>query len=348
MKSGATNRRYSVAFAVIALAAVAAFVCSIFVGSVFISPSELLSSLFSSLANGGKEGSADDVVATIVNFRLLKSVTALLAGMALGCCGLLMQTLFKNPLADPYILGISSASGLGVSLYILGASAFGVGQGTFIHGFGVAGASLAGAFLLALLIIYVSRRLTDNLSLLIFGIMVGSVASALITMLQYLSADSALKAYVLWTMGCFAAVPGSSVAILAGMVVFGLVISVFVIKDLNTLLLGENYAKSLGIDTMRVKMKILVAATLLAGGVTAFCGPIGFVGIAIPHIARFVFRNSNHRVLLPASILMGALVMLLVDIIASVPSSGVVIPVNTVAALMGIPVIIAIIWKHRK
>ncbi len=339
MKGG--NAKYFILFST---AIVLAALLDLMTGSVSLAPSDIFSYL-----SGGSNGQAShSTLGVIMQFRLLKMLAALMSGAALGCCGLLMQTLFRNPLADPYILGISSASGLGVSIFVLGSSALGLGAGTMFHSLGIAGSALAGAFALALLIIYVSRRLKDNLSLLIFGIMVGSVASAIITMLQYLSADSALKMYVLWTMGSFSGLSVQSIAALAVMLLAGLLLSVLSIKDLNTLLMGETYAQAIGLNTGRIKIKVLLAATFLAGGVTAFCGPIGFVGIAIPHVARFIFRNSNHRILLPASILLGAFVMLIVDMISTCPAGGVLIPVNTVAALMGIPVILAIILKNRK
>lgn len=334
---------YSKYFIFFSVVTVLAALLDLMLGSVSVAPADILRHII----KGPDNDASESVTGIILRFRMLKMLAALMSGAALGCCGLLMQTLFKNPLADPYILGISSASGLGVSVFVLGSSALGIEAGNMFHSLGTAGSALVGAFALALLIIYVSRRLKDNLSLLIFGIMVGSVASAIITMLQYLSADSALKTYVLWTMGSFSGLSVHSIVALAIMLLAGLFLSVLSIKDLNTLLMGENYARAIGLNTNRMKIKILLAATFLAGGVTAFCGPIGFVGIAIPHVARFIFRNANHRVLLPASILLGAFVMLIVDMISTCPAGGTLIPVNTVAALMGIPVILAIILKNR-
>ena len=198
-----------------------------------------------------------------------------------------------------------------------------------------------------MLIISLSHKLKNNLSLLIFGVMVGSVASAIINLLQYFTSASSLKMYVIWTMGSFAGLSPLQLWLLAGMVVVGVAMSVCNIKDLNALLLGEQYAAALGINIRGVKIRILVATTLLAGSVTAFCGPIGFIGIAVPHITRFIFRDANHKVLLPATALVGGTMMLLADLLTNIPASGNVIPINTVTALLGIPVILVIILKNR-
>ena len=341
MKSGA---KYYILFAAVLICC---FVADIICGSVAIPVKDIINSLFSSdtLPDNAQSTFVRDI---ILNFRLPKAFVALLAGIGLPVCGLQMQTLFKNPLADPYILGISAASGLGVALFVMGGSLIGLDMNSpFFQIFGVAGAAMAGAFLLTLLIISLSNKLKDNLSLLIFGIMTGSVASAIISLMQYLSNASQLKSYVIWTMGSFAGLSSLQISIMGIMVIAGFLMSVYNIKDLNALLLGEQHAAAMGLNVKAIKVRLLLATTLLAGSVTAFCGPIGFVGIAVPHIARFIFRNANHKTLLPATAIIGGITMLFADIISQMPGTGTVIPINTVAALLGIPVILYIITKNR-
>lgn len=337
------------------IALVAAFVASIFFGAVDIPFKDILNSLFnpypdSSVLSGDSASSvADSYIRDIIlDFRIPKALTALLAGIGLSICGLQMQTLFKNPLADPYILGVSAFSGLGVALFVMGGTLLGVEiSHPLFQIFGIAGAAMAGALGLMLLIISLSGKLKNNLSLLIFGIMAGSVASAVINLLQYFTSAASLKMYVIWTMGSFAGLGGLQLAILGTMVVAGLALSIYNIKDLNALLLGEQYATALGLNVKGIKIRILTATTLLAGSVTAFCGPIGFIGIAVPHIARFIFKDANHKTLLPGTALVGGFMMLAADLLAQLPGGGNIIPINTVTALLGIPVILVIILKNR-
>ncbi len=313
----------------------------IFLGSVLIPFKDVLQALM------GKNVS-EFVDKIIWNYRIPKTITAVLAGIALSVSGLQMQTLFKNPLADPFILGISAGAGFGVALFVMGFSAAGIDiSNSLLANFGTAAAGWLGALGVTLLILIVSERLRDNLSILIFGIMLGSVLSALISLLQYLSDSSALKVFVLWTMGSFAGLNQNQLGILILLIISGFAISVYNIKDLNTLLMGETYAKSLGVNLKSTRKRILIATTLMAGGVTAFCGPIGFIGIAVPHIARMIFKNANHKILIPASAILGAAIMLFTDIIAQLPGKSAVIPINTVSAIIGVPVIIVIILKSK-
>ena len=341
-------KKYTKYYLLLALLMVLCFCADILFGSVRISAGDVIKSIFPSLLSGDIHSVGGYIGDIVFNFRLPKAITALLAGVGLSLCGLQMQTLFKNPLADPYILGVSAASGLGVALFVMGGALFGIEMThPFFQIFGIAGAAMAGAFALMMLIVSLSARLKSNLSLLIFGVMIGSVGSAIINLLQYFTSASSLKMYVLWTMGSFAGVSGAQLWVLAAMAVAGVVLSVYNIKDLNALLLGEEYASALGLNVKGIKIRILLATTILAGGITAFCGPIGFIGIAVPHITRFVFRDANHKILLPATALVGGCMMLFADILTNVPASGNVIPVNTVAALLGIPVILVIILKNR-
>jgi iron complex transport system permease protein len=314
----------------------------LFLGSVSLNAADVWAALW------GNESS--DIVYKIVwNFRFPKMVTALLAGMSLSVCGVQMQTLFRNPLADPYILGISSGAGLGVAFFVMGSSLFSIGRHSipWLFDLGTAAFAWMGALAVMLLVLAASGRLKSNMSLLILGIMTGSAASALIGLIQYFSEAPALKSYMLWTMGSFVNVTGNRLVIMTFLCLAGLLISVYNIKDLNVLLMGEQYAQSLGLSFSKVRNRIFVATTLLAGSVTAFCGPIGFIGIAVPHISRMIFHNANHRVLIPAAALTGACMMILADIISQLPGTQSVLPVNTVAALMGIPVIIYVIFKNR-
>ena len=326
------NKKRGIYFILLSTAVLLLFVADLLLGSVSFSVRELF---------------ATDMGRNILlAFRLPKAYTALISGIALALCGLQMQTLFRNPLADPYILGVSSGAGLGVALYIMGITVWGVERNNLLQSLGSAGAALLGALAVTLLIFYVSKRVKGNLTLLIFGVMIGYIASAVVSLLQYASNAHALKAYVLWTMGSFAALDSIQLIILTILIVAGAVMAVLNIKDLNAILPGEEYALSLGLNIKHIRNKILISTTLLAGAVTAFCGPIGFLGIAVPHIARFCFKDANHRVLVPASALLGAAVTLLADTLSELPGSGSIIPINTMAALLGIPVIIAILFRR--
>lgn len=284
----------------------------------------------------------------LFSYRIPKAITALLAGAALSICGLQMQTLFRNPLADPFILGISSGAGLGVAIFVMGFSAFGITlSSSFLANIGIVTAAWLGAFGVTLLILIVSQRLRDNISLLIFGIMIASVTGAIISLIQYFSSSTDLKIFVMWTMGSFSGLSSTKIWIMFLLVMVGFALSIYNIKDLNALLLGEAYAKSLGVNLESTRRRILIATTLLAGSITAFCGPIGFIGIAVPHIARMIFKNANHKVLLPATALLGAALMIFADTVSQLPGQAQILPINTVSALIGVPVILYIILKSK-
>ena len=323
------------------LIAVILFLFDIILGSTSISLKEILS-LFGS--NG-----TDPMISTIIlEYRLPKAITALISGIALSICGLQMQTLFKNPLADPYIMGISSGAGLGVAIFLMGSSFLGTSVISSLGmSIGITISAWFGAFCITMLIILLSKKLRDNLSLLIFGVMIGYIGSALVGLLQYFSSSTALKSYVVWSMGSFAGLSNSQLLILTLFLLIGILFSIYNIKDLNVLLLGEQYAENLGINLRISKLRILIATTLLAGSVTAFCGPIGFIGIAVPHIARAIFKNADHKILMGGCALVGISTMLFADIIASLPGQSGVLPINTVSSLFGIPVILIIIIKKR-
>jgi len=272
-----------------------------------------------------------------------------MVGVSLSVSGLQMQTVFRNPLADPYVLGISSGAGLGVALFVLG-TGFWMASGAllWLKEFGTAAAGFIGAMSTLAIILMISVRLRNAMTILIFGIMIGGAVSAVVGLLQYFSTASSLRMYVLWTMGSFSNVSPQQLSLLFASVVVGLIIAILSIKNLNALLPGDTYAQSTGMNVRRARSIIFISAGLLAGSVTAFCGPIGFIGIAVPHVARRTFRDANHVLLIPASILIGACVMLLSDIISQLPGSGNVLPINTITALMGIPVILLIIFRTQR
>ena len=323
-------------FTALALLTVALFTADLLVGSVSVAPADI----WAALTGGDCDPAIRDI---ILRIRLLKAVTALLAGAALAASGLQMQTLFRNPLAGPYVLGISSGAGLGVALFLLGAPLLGVSAHSFVQSLGIAGAAWLGAALVLLVVMAVSRRIKDIMVILILGMMFGSGISSIVEILQYLSSEAALKSFVIWTMGSLGDVPGGNLALMLPVVAAGLVLSVAAIKPLNLLLLGENYARTMGLNVQRTRTLLFLSTVLLAGTVTAFCGPVGFIGLAVPHLARMLFASADHRILMPGSMLAGAALLLVCDLI----SKTLALPINTVTALMGIPVVIIVVVRNR-
>jgi len=274
------------------------------------------------------------------DIRLVKALVAVMAGVALAVSGLQMQTLFGNPLAGPYVLGVTSGATLGVALFVLSAPLL-----TWlpaVSGLGMAGAAWIGAFAVLALVALAGVRLKDNLVLLVLGMMLSSAIGAVVQILQYLSSEQALKMFVVWTMGSLGDVTSPQLWLLLAAVLVGLVLAVITLKPLNLLLLGEQYARTMGIDIKRSRLLILLSTTLLAGTVTAFCGPIGFVGLAVPHIARVLFAEADCRIILPASALVGICLMLVCDIAART----LMLPINSITALVGIPVVVWIVLKR--
>jgi iron complex transport system permease protein len=316
-------------------------ILDIFLGSVSIRPSEVLNAFFTNSHNGFQT--------IVLKFRLPKAITALLVGIALSLSGLQMQTVFRNPMAGPYVLGISSGASLGVAFVILGFSATITpdsltGLGNWI----LVAASWLGAGAVMLLIMVISSRVKDIMTVLILGIMLSSGISAVVTIMQYFSNETMLKAYVIWTMGSLGNLTVSQLNVLLISVSAGIILSLFSSKMLNALLLGENYAGSIGLNVKFARAVIFICTSILAGSVTAFCGPIGFIGIAVPHIVRILFKTSDHKILIPGTILMGGAVMLASDILSQLPGSETVLPINAVTSLIGIPVVIWVILRNRK
>lgn len=315
-------------------------ILDVFLGSVNIKASEVINAFL------GKSSAGFGTI--ILKFRLPKAITALTVGIALSLSGLQMQTVFRNPMAGPYVLGISSGASLGVAFVILGFSSAitpdslsGLGNWLLVF------ASWIGAGTVMLLMMVISSKVKDIMTILILGIMLSSGISAIVTIMQYFSSETMLKAYVIWTMGSLGNLTSNQLQVLLISVSAGIILSLLSSKWLNAFLLGENYAASIGLNVPFARAIIFICTSILAGSVTAFCGPIGFIGIAVPHMVRILFRTSDHRILIPGTILMGGVVMLISDIISQLPGSESVLPVNAVTSLIGIPVVIWIILRNR-
>ena len=329
------NSRSTILFVFLALLTAILFVVNIAIGSVNIPLAEIW---------GVMKGEAGaDIRSIVVDIRLVRAVVALLAGVALSLSGLQMQVLFRNPLAGPYVLGVSAGASFGVALLLLGAPLLGVTMPPIVQSLGSAGAAWIGSAVVLVAVVALARRIKDIMVILILGIMLSSGVGAVVEIMQYFSSEASLKSYVIWTMGSLGEVTTSQLAIIVPVIVVGVALAVATIKPMNMLLMGENYAGSMGLNIGRTRRLILASTTLLAGTITAFCGPIGFVGIAIPHIARMLFRSADHRVLLPATLLCGAVMMLTGDIVAKLLT----LPINTITALMGIPIVIYIVIRNR-
>ncbi|ADN36983.1 transport system permease protein [Methanolacinia petrolearia DSM 11571] len=320
------------------------FVLDLVLGSVNI-PIESIISIIT-----GAE-TKDTWINIFYDWRLPKTLTALLAGASLSVAGLLMQTLFRNPLAGPYILGISSGASLGVAIVIMAGGISGsiVASTLGLFGnLGIAVAATAGSAVVMILLLFASRKIESNITILIIGMMFGYITSSIVSVLMQFSASETMQSYVYWSFGSFSGVTWSQLFILLIASIAGLVISFLLVKPLNALLLGDKYAVSMGIDYKKIRYIIIINTSLLAGIVTAFCGPIGFLGVAVPHLCRSLFVTGNHRTLVPACIIMGGIIAIASDIIAQVPGTGLVLPLNAVTALFGAPVIIWIILRGTK
>ena len=327
--------RTTILFTLLAVLCAVLFVVDIAVGSLSIPFAEVVKVLLG--------GGSDDVRSIVLDIRLVRAVVALLSGVALSVSGLQMQVMFRNPLAGPYVLGVSAGASLGVALFLLGAPLLGYAISPAMQSIGTAGAAWIGSAVVLLLVVALSRRIKDIMVMLILGIMLSSGVGAVVEILQYFSNEASLKSYVVWTMGSLGDVTATQLTLLAPVIVVGLIMAVVAIKPMNMLLAGERYASSMGLNISRTRQLILASTTLLAGTVTAFCGPIGFVGIAVPHIARMLFRSADHRTLLPATMLVGVVMLLVGDIVAKYFA----LPINTITALMGIPIVIYIVTRRR-
>lgn len=305
-------------------------------GSVWISPLSILSSF---------EGLTPMQQQILWYLRLPKMLTAILAGASLSVAGLMMQTLFRNPLAGPYILGVSSGASLGVALITMCGVAVGGSSIAWLGGGLISGAAITGSILVMLLVMLIAKRIRSNVTLLIVGMMVGNIAGALVNMIQNFANPDSLKLFIVWTLGSLTGVGWEQLPILSMGVLLATIIVLLLIKPLNGLLLGEDYARGLGINVERTRWMMVTASCLLAGSVTAFCGPIAFIGVAVPHIARGIFATSNHRLTIPAAALIGANILLICDILCNIGTYS--LPISTISALFGAPIIIWIILKKK-
>lgn len=324
------------------VSAVLFFGLDLFLGSVKIPLNNILSILM------GDAIEKETWKIIILNARLPKAIAAILCGAALSVCGLQMQTLFRNPLAGPYILGISSGAGLGVAIFIMGLSFIGISNVGFPPNSGLIISSILGSLGVLAILLSIINRLKDIMTVLILGIMIGSVITAIIGIIQYFSQDTQLKSFIMWTMGDLSAVTRSELTLLTPVVIIGVVLSFLTSKNLNAYLLGESYAKSLGVNIKRSQFFIILVTSILTGSITAYCGPIGFIGIVIPHLARMISNSSDHRILIPLSILLGINILLISDIISQLPGLEQNLPINSITSLIGIPFIIWIILKNKK
>ena len=320
------------------------FLLSLVVGSVSIPLTDILTILV------GGEPARATWTTIVLDFRLPKALTALLAGAALAVGGLQMQTLFRNPLADPYVLGVSSGASLGVALVVLSVGTTGsmLLAGLGLSGdFGITLAAILGSGFALLLVIAVAARVQSVITLLVLGLMFGYATGALVSLLMYFSVAERIQMYINWTYGSFSGVSWRQMPIFIPVVIIGLLLTFLLSKPLNALLLGEAYARSMGLNVRRVRLAIISSTALLAGSVTAFCGPIGFLGLAVPHLCRALFGTSDHRILTPATLLLGGTLALVADLVAQMPGSQIVLPLNAVTALIGAPVVIWVILRRR-
>lgn len=325
---------------------VAAFLLDVALGAVHIPIGAVLKTLFS-------PATADGTWLYIIEkIRLPKACTAVLVGCGLSVSGLQMQTLFRNPLAGPSVLGITAGASLGVALVMLSAGT--VTSLYTIQEMGISGswliilASSLGAALIMILIVVISSSLKDNVIVLIVGVMIANITFSMVSIWQYFSSPELIKDYLIWTFGSLGGVTAEQLIILAVVVTIGVLISFFSSKLMDAMLLGDNYARSMGLTVKRARLLIIGSTSLLAGGITAFCGPIGFIGIAVPHLTRALFNTSNHRILIPGCCLIGTVLMLVCDLVAQLPGSQTVLPINVITALVGSPVVIWIIIGRNK
>ena len=337
------SRTYRSYFIMLILLLVIVFMLNISLGSVAIPLDEILITL----TGGDPSRSTWNYI--ITDYRLPKSITAILTGSGLALSGLMMQTLFRNPLAGPFVLGISSGASLGIAILIFGAGIFGgMLGGIIMNSWGLVIASALGSFLVLLAVLAVTLKVKDTMAILIIGLMFGSVTSAVVAVLAYFSDAEQLQQYIFWSFGSLGNVSWQGIIILSINCFLGLILSILCIKPLNALLLGENYAQSMGMNLKKTTLLVIVATSLLAGSITAFAGPIAFIGLAVPHLTRQFFTTSNHWILVPAVILSGSILMLICDTIAQLPFSEYTLPINAITSLVGAPVVIWLLVRKRK
>ena len=337
------QKNYTKHFIFLSVSMIILFFLNISFGSVSIPFKDIFNSVF------GGNVTKDSWETIVINFRIPKAITAVLVGSGLSICGLLMQTLFRNPLAGPFVLGISSGASLGVAILILGSSVFGGFLLTSsLSNWSLPIAASLGAFLVLSAVIIAANRVRNTMSILIIGLMFGSLTSAIISVLAYFSEAAQIQQYLFWSFGSLGNLSWNEIIVFISIYAIGVLGTISVIKPLNSFLLGENYAKSLGINVKRSRNIILLITSLLTGVITAFSGPIAFVGLAVPHIARMLFSSSNHKILLPAVAVIGAIVLLICDMIAQLPTSEFTLPINAITSLFGAPVVIWLLVRKKR
>lgn len=336
------KNRNTILFASLSLLLLLTLLLNISFGQVTIPVKEVFKSLL------GSNASKETWNYIIVNYRLPKAITAILVGVALSISGLVMQTFFRNPLAGPYVLGLSSGSSLGVAFVLLGAGFLPAALSTFfLSSYGIILASCVGSLLVLILIVLVSNHLRDVMSILIVGLMFSSFTSAIVNVLTYFSTAEQLQKYTFWSMGSIGNMSWNNIAFLVITVLIGTLISIFSLKPLDALLLGENYAKSMGLNFSKTKYAIIFSTSILTGSVTAFVGPIAFVGLAVPHLAKLIFHTSNHKTLFVGTVLIGSIIMLLCDLISQMPGMDFTLPINAITSLVGAPIVIWLIVRKK-
>jgi iron complex transport system permease protein len=334
--------RNTLLFTSLSLLLLLALLLNISFGQVAIPIKETFKSLF------GGQAEKETWEYIIVNFRLPKAITAILVGMGLSVSGLLMQTFFRNPMAGPYVLGLSSGSSLGVAFVLLGAGFLPKLFSQFLlSSYGIILASCLGSLFVLLMILVVSQRLRDTMSILIIGLMFSSFTGAIVSVLSYFSTAEQLQKYTFWSMGSIGNLSWESILLLSISVAVGLLLSLLTLKPLDALLLGENYAKSMGLDLKKARYAIILATSILAGSITAFAGPIAFVGLAVPHLSKLLFQTSNHRILFVSTLLIGAIIMLFCDTISQMPGFDFTLPINAITSIVGAPVVVWLIVRKK-
>jgi iron complex transport system permease protein len=334
--------RNALFFALLSLTFFVSLILNLSLGQVTIPVKEVFNSIL------GSSASKETWEYIIINYRLPKAITAILVGIGLSISGLLMQTLFRNPLAGPYVLGLSSGSSLGVAFVVLGAGILpAFVSDVLLSSFGIIIASCLGSFCVLLVVMVVSRKLRDTATILIVGLMFSSFTSSIVSLLTYFSTAEQLQKFTFWSMGSLGNLPWTNIGVLTGSVLVGLALSISSLKALDSLLLGENYAKSMGLNIKKARYIIIIATSILAGSITAFAGPIAFIGLAVPHVSKLMFQTSNHKILFGSTVLIGAIIMLLCDTISQMPGLNFTLPINAITSIVGAPVVIWLLMRKK-
>ncbi|MFY0604063.1 MAG: iron ABC transporter permease [Flavobacteriaceae bacterium] len=337
------NKSYKKKFFLLTIVLIVVTFINISFGSVSIPFNDVFSIFF------GDESIKESWKIIILDFRVPKAITAILVGAGLSISGLLMQTLFRNPLAGPFVLGISSGASLGVAIVILGAGLFGTALGGFaMSNWGLAIAASTGAAVVLFAVMLTANRIRNTMSILIIGLMFGSLSAAFISVLSYFSEASKIQQYIFWGFGSLGNLSWNELSVFIIIFCIGITGIFWIIKPLNGLLLGENYAKSIGVKVKKSRNIILIVTSILTGVITAFAGPIAFIGLAIPHITKLVFSTSNHKILIPAVAIIGAIILLICDLIAQLPTSEFTLPINAITSLFGAPIVIWLLVRKKK